>query len=229
MQFPVIVQDWCGHGYGEIFLPGSDIPDWFSYQCESPSLSFQMPPFQGCKLQGFTVCIVYSSKGDTKEPQLFPIVTMINNPNQSIFTHYAVTYENIPVTVEDHMWMFHLPPFMINKQLGSENPVELTVDLGGRLELKRLGVHFGNQICPHCRLSCSGDTLAYGRASRLTNTQTIDSQLDITESNYSQANMNTKRGLNDLEASPGQGPVEGQHSKRTRYDDTSNANMDQEE
>lgn len=58
----------------------------------------------------------------------------------------------------------------------------------------------------------------------------IDGQVGIAESDYSWGNVNAKRGLIDLETCPGQGSVEeGQHAKRTRYDDTSNVNMDQEE
>lgn len=49
-----------GSMYG-IFLPGNQIPDWFTYRGEGPSIRFEVRNVVMI-LKGFALCVVYSSR-----------------------------------------------------------------------------------------------------------------------------------------------------------------------
>ncbi|XP_059461808.1 disease resistance protein RUN1-like [Corylus avellana] len=55
-----ILQEWVLRGVG-IVLPGNQIPDWFTYQCEGPSVHFKVPTVDPI-LKEFGVCVVSASR-----------------------------------------------------------------------------------------------------------------------------------------------------------------------
>jgi hypothetical protein len=44
----------------DVHLPGSEIPNWFSYQAMGSSVSFRVPPFMDGKMGKVVLCIVYA-------------------------------------------------------------------------------------------------------------------------------------------------------------------------
>lgn len=47
-------------GIYSIFLPGNEISSWYNHQSKSNSVSFDVPPLQGCTVLGAIICAVYS-------------------------------------------------------------------------------------------------------------------------------------------------------------------------
>ncbi|KAF2284350.1 hypothetical protein GH714_021042 [Hevea brasiliensis] len=85
----------------EIFLPGSEIPDWFSHFSEKDSLSFQVPSQKCEKIRALVLCAILSLKdGETAN---ISREVFINGQNVIMFSRQFFSLES------DHMWLYYLP------------------------------------------------------------------------------------------------------------------------
>ncbi|XP_025015043.2 disease resistance protein RUN1 [Ricinus communis] len=85
----------------EIFLPGSEIPKWFSYRSEEDSLSFQVPSRECERIRALILCAILSIKdGETVNisRQVF-----INGQNVIMFSRQFFSLES------NHVWLYYLP------------------------------------------------------------------------------------------------------------------------
>jgi hypothetical protein len=127
-------------GFGGIFglfLPGNDIPDWFTYKDEGASVCFEVPLIIDCIIEGFTVCIVYSSCLDKIVAQDLASISVINYTKSMIQTKRPVTMD-VVISHEDHMWQGNVSKSNFNLEAGDE--VEVIVDFGSGIDVKKIGV-----------------------------------------------------------------------------------------
>jgi hypothetical protein len=83
-----------------IFLPGNQIPDWFTYQCEGPSVHFEVPIGDPI-LKEFGVCVVYSSRVSVLSSYKGSM-SFINHTKNTILTNLAETAGG-PFPLGDHL------------------------------------------------------------------------------------------------------------------------------
>ncbi|XP_059451624.1 disease resistance protein RUN1-like [Corylus avellana] len=134
-----ILQEWPLSGFHSvfgIFLPGNDIPDWFTYKDEGPSVCFEVPRINDRNMDGFTVCIVYSSKiGYTPD---LPTISVINKTKSTVEQNERPYSINLEMSYEDHIWQFNFPNSKSKLEAGDE--VEVIADFGSGIDVKKIGV-----------------------------------------------------------------------------------------
>ncbi|KAJ9177748.1 hypothetical protein P3X46_012929 [Hevea brasiliensis] len=81
----------------EIFLPGSKIPDWFSFVSEKDSLSFQVASQKCKKIRALVLCAILSSKTAN-----ISCVVFNNGQNVIMLSRQFFSLES------DDMWLNHL-------------------------------------------------------------------------------------------------------------------------
>lgn len=85
-----------------IVLPGNQIPDWFTYQCEGPSVHFEVPIVDSI-LKEFGVCVL------TSVPVLVLFscrisMSFINHTKNTILTNLVET-SGSPFPLGDHLFL----------------------------------------------------------------------------------------------------------------------------
>lgn len=124
-------------GFGGVCLPGDEIPDWFAYKDEGNSVFFDMPQFSDCSLEGFIVCIVYSSCVDNTMTTDLPSLSVINYTKSVIKTNKPLT-NGVIMSTKDHLWQGHLSNQAFKMEAGDE--VEIIVDFGAEITVKKIGI-----------------------------------------------------------------------------------------
>ncbi|KAK7362511.1 hypothetical protein VNO77_04627 [Canavalia gladiata] len=106
-----------------ICLPGTEIPDWFSYQETNSSLDIEIPQqwFTDSKLLGFALCLVIggfqqnSYEGYDPDVQCYHFVKSANNSDPSVrFFGHCTTVMQVPRGFNsDHIFICYYPAFNI--------------------------------------------------------------------------------------------------------------------
>ena len=193
-------QELAISGFGNmfgIFLPGNDIPDWFTYQDEGPSVCFEVPSIIDCNLDGFVVCIVYSScpNNDMIESPDFPSISVIYYTKNIIQTSRPATID-VKISPEDHMWQSNISKCKFNLEDGDE--VEVIVDFGARFIVKKIGVSLIYDGV------LDGTMFHYASTSN-EDTIVVSDNEDVKDQAWP---MQFERGLHDEEAGPSHGWLE---------------------
>lgn len=128
-------------GYGGIFgmfLPGNDIPDWFTFKDEGSSICFEVPYITDKNLEGLAICVVYSSCIVTKiVSQELASISVINYTKNIIKTSMPATID-VRISDEDHLWQGNISNIKFNLEEGDQ--VELIADFGSGIDVKKIGV-----------------------------------------------------------------------------------------
>lgn len=216
-------QNQFGDMGSQIWLPGNEIPDWLSYQGAGPSLSLILPRTQFGKLKDpLTVCVAYEAKGESNAYPRFialDIYTRIGKSKLCCGSSYAY----VPVTSEDHIWVYR-GTLGINDKIGDEDiEVELTTETDGGAMVKRLGIHFGKHY------GSGNSSLSLGYKEVGTSIQLIgNKEIDITDSGIFQAEAKSDRDICDTEDCHGYGsPEENRPPKRMRLEPIEGDDLDE--
>ncbi|OWM70464.1 hypothetical protein CDL15_Pgr011940 [Punica granatum] len=201
-----LVKNWEG---GRFVIPGSDIPEWFQYQSVSPSISFQLPPCNDCKLKLITLGIVYTpNTGPTLDVEC-PSFTLTDKASKLNLTDYLErVFPECPLPSEDHTFMFHLTPSDIMGVSGRRyTKVQLDLDCDTRWTIKAIGVHLQISVCPRCQLSHTGNSVA-GSSSLIT-----------TQEMMRCGHLDATAAISDVRAGPVDCPFkESPEHKKMRYE-----------
>ncbi|XP_059452493.1 disease resistance protein RUN1-like [Corylus avellana] len=138
-----ILQEWTLSGFGStfgIFVPNNDIPDWFTYKDEGRSVCFEVPHIIDRNMEGFTVCIVYSTYDNCKigVSSDLPSISVINKTKSTIKQNERPFSIALKMSHEDHIWQINFPKSEFNLEAGDE--VEVIADFGSEINVKKIGV-----------------------------------------------------------------------------------------
>ncbi|KAJ4959592.1 hypothetical protein NE237_026703 [Protea cynaroides] len=187
-----LIQGLCGRGIFNIFLPGSEVPDWFSHWNIGSSVSFEVPPLLDGRIQGLTVCAIYTANDKPKE---FTIDMNGNAPSAIIHNktkgHFC---ESLPImyTIQDNhqhdLWVAHIPCTELEDQLEHGDEIEVTVNIGTQFQVKKCGVNLVYEQDEKCSQSNSEAVIKC--SSHL--------YADVIHEDNSVARTGVKRGLNEV-------------------------------
>ncbi|XP_062153300.1 disease resistance protein RPV1-like isoform X2 [Alnus glutinosa] len=139
----LMVQDCTPSEFSGIFgrcILGSDIPNWYPYKEEGPSVSFEVPRI----IEGITLCFVYSLCPDKmvyRDPTNYVTlcITVINYTRSTNQTKKATNFDlTITHGVEDHIWQANFSKRWFDLEAGDQ--VKVIVDCGPRVNVKKTGV-----------------------------------------------------------------------------------------
>ena len=125
-----------GIGRFGIFLLGNDIPDWFTYENEGPSVSFECAHSVEWNFKGFATCIVYSSSVLVLSTYSTRIL-VINHTKNTIQTITPTTIGG-PTPPGDDLWLCNVHKSWVNFVDGDK--VMVGVDFGPEIVVKETGV-----------------------------------------------------------------------------------------
>ncbi|KAJ6744458.1 hypothetical protein OIU79_030733 [Salix purpurea] len=129
-----IIHKGCFPG---LVLPGNEIPALFNYKNEGATILFKLPEFDGRILRGINVCIVCSSHLEKEQTKQIRI--NLTNHTMGFTKTFRAVAINLVKSCEDHLWQGHLSNKVF--KLGSEDEVELIVDCGNTMIVKKTGVY----------------------------------------------------------------------------------------
>jgi hypothetical protein len=184
-----MVKEWSLSGFHNIFgifLPGNDIPERFTFKDEGPSVCFEVPCISDHNIEGFTVCIVYSSCLVKIIAEDLPSISIINYTKTTIQTRRLVTID-VVISHEDHMGQANFPKSNFN--LGASDEVEVIVDFGSGIDVKK------TRVCLIYDKAIDGKMIHYASTSNK-DAIVVDDEYASTD----QAAIGSKRGLWDEKA-----------------------------
>ncbi|KHG24892.1 TMV resistance N [Gossypium arboreum] len=127
-----------------IFIPGSEIPIWFSSQTDDSSKSIikmQLPPnfLNDTKFLGFAFCCLFFSDFNNKpwrgEHISYRVVIHGRNYSRKVFSNFWHLEGNSTRTTEDHLWIHYFPCAIINlsslRKLATPLQMEVVVNIFG--------------------------------------------------------------------------------------------------
>ncbi|XP_062028796.1 disease resistance protein RPV1-like [Rosa rugosa] len=103
---------------GGIFLPPSDIPEWFPWVNEGGRINFQVPEIRGSNVIAIALCFTYL-KNDNREPE-FPSSGVLVTNHTKLATFY-IAVESGPGSGPhnfEYLWLGHLPSYKFNLEGG---------------------------------------------------------------------------------------------------------------
>ncbi|XP_004301464.1 PREDICTED: TMV resistance protein N-like [Fragaria vesca subsp. vesca] len=133
----ILLQGWSyASNFGGIYLPGTDIPEWFTYVADGGRVSFQVPQTVGCDLKGLTLCIIYSSFSNSQSINNISVF-VINHTKLTSFWVQPSSPQNI--ISSGVLWQGRLSNRTINLEGGDF--VEVCVAIGSCFEVSKIGVN----------------------------------------------------------------------------------------
>ncbi|CAL8107611.1 unnamed protein product [Prunus armeniaca] len=130
-----LLQGWNSSGGGGLYLPGNDIPEWFTYVNEGDQVSFEVPQVSGCNLKALTVCTVFKCLQEDKS-KLYISIFVTNHSNCTSFL-VRPTYPYTTIS-HDVIWQGHLSNKDFNLEGGDF--IEVCVAFGSGHTVKKIGV-----------------------------------------------------------------------------------------
>ncbi|XP_042491716.1 disease resistance protein RPV1-like [Macadamia integrifolia] len=127
-------------GIIDFFVPGGDIPDWFSYQNAGSSIYFEVPPLSNHKIQGLIICAVYAAEEELDETTNGPKATFINRTN-GLEWKYGPIVNSVSETNQDHIWVSNIAEATFMDQLEGGDQVDVSMVIGNRIQVKKCGIH----------------------------------------------------------------------------------------
>lgn len=133
------IQGMYEFGIFNTFLPGREVPGWFSEKRTGSSISFTVPPLpDNLKIQGLNLCLVYAHSD--KEEHWFPppLYTKISNKTKDLDWVYGPLCFGIPEADEDLVWLSH---WKFGSQLESGDLIDVKIVVGECFQVKECGIH----------------------------------------------------------------------------------------
>ncbi|XP_042497572.1 uncharacterized protein LOC122076324 [Macadamia integrifolia] len=128
-------------GSFDIFLPGSEIPEWFHHQNVGRSISFHVPPLLlGDEIQGLIICAVYAANEESNVSTSGPKAN-VHDKTKGLKWVYPSKVSGIAITSQDHIWVSNIPHIVFENQLESNDRVIVSVDIGTPVKIKKCGIH----------------------------------------------------------------------------------------
>lgn len=131
-------------GLISLFLPGSKVPNWYCHKNVGEAISFTVPALPDLKIQGLTVCSVYTIdwKVWTEGIQFYLI---IHNEQKNVKLIYSPTCYGLPEAHKEMLWFSH---WKFRSQLDTGDTLNVTVLTMTGFNIKEIGIHImhGEQV-----------------------------------------------------------------------------------
>ncbi|GMP63266.1 hypothetical protein CsSME_00025018 [Camellia sinensis var. sinensis] len=123
------------------FLPGNEVPSWFSNKSTGSSICLNVPSLPNLKIRGLNVCVVYEqtyAKSDDRRNEYWDnIFIRTSNKTKGFKWIYSPTFVGLPKDNEHMIWLSH---WKIGNQLEGGDEVDVTVFLWAYMKLKEFGI-----------------------------------------------------------------------------------------
>ncbi|XP_042956563.1 disease resistance protein RUN1-like [Carya illinoinensis] len=126
---------------GAIFLPGSEVPDWFNYQNIGSSISFHVPSLSKGEIRGLLVCAVYAAKEEPERESATGCHMKIYNRTRGFRYTDWKTLSGIALTCEDHFFVYHAPLLRNKLDMKSGDEMEVSIEPWRAVEVQKCGIH----------------------------------------------------------------------------------------
>jgi hypothetical protein len=123
-------------GTSSIFLPGSDVPDWFYVRTESCQTTFYLPPSFGCEICGLNICVAYACI----TPEVVsdkPYYAKIRIETKGLLWEYTPEFFGFPEASEDMLWLCH---WKFKDWFEAGDAVQFSVAMAPYFQMKRCGI-----------------------------------------------------------------------------------------
>jgi hypothetical protein len=118
-----------------IILPGNQISDWFTYQCEGPSVHFEVPIVDSI-LKEFGVCVCASLRASILSSYRISM-SFINHTKKTILTNLAKASGG-PFPIRDHLLLHNI---VLTNEFEDGDEGEVVVDWGPDVIVKKIAVY----------------------------------------------------------------------------------------
>ncbi|KAG8648176.1 disease resistance protein RUN1 isoform X3 [Manihot esculenta] len=124
-------------GICSIFLPGSEVPDWYNPQLGGSPISFTVPLSRGHKIHGLNVCTVYACN-NLRNGSGDHHCTKVWNKTKDLKWTYSPTFYGIPETIESMLWLSH---WKLGDLLEVGDELNVSVVMPTGYHVQKLGIH----------------------------------------------------------------------------------------
>ncbi|XP_038709854.1 disease resistance protein RPV1-like [Tripterygium wilfordii] len=124
-------------GISSIFFPGNEVPSWFNYQSEGSSISFEVSPPLGHKIQALNLCVVYAKGKRRNQEDTDEHTARISAKSKGCIRVYSPTFYGIPELSQRMIWLSHWESM---KQLKAGNGGNVSVDLASGFQVEKIGI-----------------------------------------------------------------------------------------
>ncbi|WCJ30638.1 Disease resistance protein (TIR-NBS-LRR class) family [Euphorbia peplus] len=153
------LQTLSERGMYSIFIPGNEIPTWFSHRNEGDTVSFIVPRLDsGFKIIGIVTCAIYAWRESSNSFYFSPHITLSNSTKmyEWIYDPY-ITFLSSEVDQDINWlcyWMFddlkdesgHFSmSWRFKDEMEEGDEVEFSIDLGFGINVKNCGIHLLSQ------------------------------------------------------------------------------------
>jgi len=131
-------QEWATCRVGSvsgIVFAGNQIPDWFTYQCEGPSVHFEVPIVDSI-LKEFGVCVFTSLHVSVLSSYRISM-SFINHTKNTILTILAKASGG-PFPLGDHLFLRNI---VLTNDFEDGDEAEVVVDWGPEIIVKKIWVY----------------------------------------------------------------------------------------
>ncbi|CAN4108231.1 unnamed protein product [Withania somnifera] len=124
-------------GMISLFLPGSEVPNWFSHKSVGAALSFTVPALPDSKIQGITVCSAYAIDWEVWIEGI-QFYLIIHNEQKNVKLIYSPTCYGLPEAQNKMLWFSH---WKFQSQLDAGDTLNITVVTMDGFIIKEIGIH----------------------------------------------------------------------------------------
>ncbi|KAB2627520.1 TMV resistance protein N-like [Pyrus ussuriensis x Pyrus communis] len=133
-----ILKGWSARGNGGLFLPGNEIPSWFTPV--DPQGEIVLPQSFGCDFKALTVCVIYSS--ENSQSSGFLRIRVANYTQNTVFL-ISPMRATVITCHENCIWLGHLSNNKLNVKGGDKINVGVgpatTDDI--HVRVKKIGIN----------------------------------------------------------------------------------------
>ncbi|KAJ4969985.1 hypothetical protein NE237_003084 [Protea cynaroides] len=123
-----------------IFLSGSEIPQWFSYQSMGTSVTFEVPPLLDCTIKGLIVYAVYAAEEEYDEI-ITSLVMSVHDKGSGLRWLYTLTSNAFSITRQNRTWIGHMPHTEFGYPLETGDILEVSLKIEDRIHVNKCGFH----------------------------------------------------------------------------------------
>ncbi|XP_010263244.1 PREDICTED: TMV resistance protein N-like [Nelumbo nucifera] len=147
-----LIQGLHERGRFDIFLPGNEVPQWFSHQSMGSTTSFKIPASLDCKIQGLIVCAVYAAYEESDDGLRLAFLPYANIVDKTSGFEWSLVpqFNEIPVTTEDHLWLSHRTHTETGLWLEAGDEVDVSIEAVQVFHVKKSGVHLVYDADEYC-------------------------------------------------------------------------------